>query len=169
MDDQQKPLDEDPSIPKRELPYLNRLKGKWVNDKVGQTFVILKGVKKESNGDDSGAQERAMLKVQNLQTKAKKWKQEKGARKSEFYFRMRNMVAPVLFILGLITLCTFFTPIHYPYPYDNFGNYYANDLTNVFTTHPIDCKKFLLYILIWFLICAALQYTIKSFKRTEIE
>jgi uncharacterized membrane protein len=72
---------------------------------------------------------------------------------------MKLVIAPIIFIGGIISICSFIIPATF-YAY---GNPYQT-YTNIFTNYVIDYAKLFTYIFIWTLLCIALHFILKNIK-----
>lgn len=71
---------------------------------------------------------------------------------------MKNIIAPILFIVGIILICLFVIPIQVYKPYGGFNRSYSN----IFTEYNIEYSRLILYLLIWVLLCLALHVILKN-------
>jgi hypothetical protein len=79
---------------------------------------------------------------------------------------MRQRLIAILFLLGLVLICSFLTPINFKgsgmnglHSYD----YNYNSYSNIFNKGgQLLLGQFLLYILIWFFFCLGLYFLLKK-------
>lgn len=76
-------------------------------------------------------------------------------------------IAGIVFILGVIALCSFLTPISHGGSTQS-GAYVTEsyvEYSNIFTSSPISVGRFFLYLTIWAVLCYALFLIFKDFKK----
>lgn len=77
---------------------------------------------------------------------------------------MKYIIAPIIFIIGIILICSFLVPAWQSQSIRTYPNYTSSQyFTNIFTDYSIDYHRLFLYILIWTLLCIALHFIFKNF------
>ena len=78
---------------------------------------------------------------------------------------MKAAIPSVIFILGAISICAFLTPVYWDeYISENVISHSGH--SNIFSTHSIDYSRLKLYIIVWTLLCVALHFAFRNFKRS---